>query len=50
MIGQLKRTLQKISSLKMEDQKTQLVSTLQSWQNEYEQTDDILMIGIKLKA
>ncbi len=50
MIGQLKRTLQKISSLTMEEQKTQLVSTLQSWQNEYEQTDDILMIGIKLKV
>ncbi|MCX6181450.1 MAG: SpoIIE family protein phosphatase [Bacteroidetes bacterium] len=48
MIGQLKRTLQKISALKMEEQKTELTSILQQWQNEYEQTDDVLIIGIKL--
>ncbi|MFM7024138.1 MAG: PP2C family protein-serine/threonine phosphatase [Flavobacteriales bacterium] len=48
MIGQLKRTLDKISSLPMEEQKTQLATTLHNWQNEFEQTDDILMIGIKL--
>lgn len=48
MVGQLKRTLQQISSFKMEEQKTQLISILQNWQNEYEQTDDVLMIGIKL--
>ena len=48
MIGQLKKTLQQISALTMEEQKTQLAITLQNWQKEFEQTDDVLMIAIKL--
>ena len=48
MLGQLKITLLQISALKMEEQKIQLTSILQNWQNEFEQTDDVLMIGIKL--
>lgn len=47
MIGRLKNTFLEIEPLSTTAQEQQLTSTLENWQGEEEQTDDILVIGIK---
>ena len=45
---QLEEKLLAMSSLKMEEQKKQLEETLENWQGDLEQVDDILIMGIRV--
>lgn len=48
MTKNLKAMLQSISSLNMIDQEKEIVNTHFQWKRNYEQVDDILVIGIKI--
>ncbi|MFZ9955497.1 MAG: PP2C family protein-serine/threonine phosphatase [Flavobacteriales bacterium] len=46
-VGKLKKTLLDLSQTNIENQKEKLSTTLLDWKKEEEQTDDILVIGVK---
>ncbi|MCK5170796.1 MAG: SpoIIE family protein phosphatase, partial [Bacteroidales bacterium] len=46
--GKLKNLLVSIQNKSMEEQKTILNQTLEEWRGEYEQIDDILLIGVRI--
>ncbi len=48
MIERFKKTLLEIQNLEMEKQKQYLSNTIKSWMGNYEQIDDILVMGIKI--
>lgn len=48
MYKQMKQLLCRIGQLNMHAQQEQIVSTFQNWKGELEQTDDVLVIGVKL--
>ena len=47
MSGRFKELLNKYHDLLLENQKTKLLEYLSWWQKDLEQTDDILVIGIR---
>ncbi len=47
MIGRFKKMLLDIQSLSMEDQRQHLEDAIENWMGNYEQIDDILVIGAK---
>ncbi len=47
MIGRFKKMLLKIQDLSMEEQRKYLDNTIENWMENYEQVDDILVIGVK---
>lgn len=47
MIGRFKKMLLKIQNLSMEEQREYLENTIDSWMENYEQIDDILVIGTR---
>lgn len=47
--GRLKRLLQEIYTLPMEEQQERLEQEFESWMGNHEQMDDVIVMGIKLK-
>jgi serine phosphatase RsbU (regulator of sigma subunit) len=48
MISRFRELLQKIQSLSMSKQKEYIEKEMSAWQNNYQQTDDMLLIGIRI--
>jgi len=49
MVRKLRKLLQEVSAKKMDDQKFFMKSRFEEWKHGYAQTDDVLLIGFKLK-
>jgi ligand-binding sensor domain-containing protein/serine phosphatase RsbU (regulator of sigma subunit) len=47
-IARLKRTIEQISDLQMDDQKEQVMKFYHEWKGNFDQVDDILLMGVKL--
>jgi serine phosphatase RsbU (regulator of sigma subunit) len=50
MLGNFKKLLQRVSLLLLENQKQELSQTFDEWRSGRKQTDDVLIIGIRLPA
>ncbi len=48
MKKQLKETIQTISLMSMEDQRTELIKIFENWKGSYSQIDDVSLIGLQL--
>ena len=48
MVKRLKKLLEDVSNLNINEQKEMLLETFEKWKGENEQTDDVVMIGFKL--